>query len=180
MTTNQSAEDLGSEASSSCEWLLPRRSYRRRLGIWIALCALGLISTAAAWPKFAFCLSMGLLTGSFPQAYLLDGALHKELYVLFFRVNQKRWKLSRFVQIEIDLEDRPFGSMANILKLGELLNQIWAWFDACIPWLGGDYKVYLRSSSGKRVLAWQGSNDEQYQANLDLLRTATGLKIDRR
>lgn len=178
--THETTEDLDTAATGSCEWLLPRRRFKLRLAIWIALCALGLIGSAGAGPKFAFCLSMGLLTGSFPQAYLLDGALHKELYVLFFRVNKKRWKLARFIQIEIDSEERPFDSMANVFKLGELLNQIWAWFDACVPWLGGDYKIYLRSSSGKRVLAWQGSNDEQYQANLDLLRTATGLKIDRR
>jgi hypothetical protein len=180
MSSDQTIDDPDAEQAGSCEWLLPRRSYKLRLGIWIALCALGLIGTAAAGPTFAFCLSMGLLTGSFPQAYLLEGALCKELYVLFFRVNKKRWKLSRFIQIEIGLEDRPFDNMANVLKLGELLNQIWAWFDACVPWLGGDYKIYLRSSSGKRVLAWHGSNDAQYQANLELLRTATGLKIDRR
>ena len=178
--TDDRAEDLELESTGSCEWLLPRRRFKLRLGILIGLCALGLIGTAAAGPKFAFCLSMGLLTGSFPQAYLLDGALHKELYVLFFRLNKKRWKLSRFVRIEIELEDRPFDSMANVFKLAELLNQIWSWFDACVPWLGGDYKIYLRSSSGKRVLAWQGSNDEQYHANLELLRTATGLKIEGR
>jgi hypothetical protein len=180
MTSHETAEELDGEQSGSRDWLQPVRSFKLRLAIWVALCALALIGTTGPGPKFAFCLSMGLLTGSFPQSFLMDGAFYWELYVLFFRVNKNRWKLSRFVQIEIELEDRPFDSMANVFKLAELLNRIWALFDACVPWLGGDYKIYLRSASGKRVLAWQGSNDGQYQANLELLRRATGLKVEQR
>jgi hypothetical protein len=180
MATNETVDDLDEQESGSRVPLEPVRRFRRRLLIWIALCAFGLIGTAGPGPKFAFCLSMGLLLGSYPQAYLQEGAFCRELLVLFFRVQKKRWKLERFLQIEIDLEERPFDSMANVFKLGELLNRIWGLFDACVPWLGGDYKIYLRSASGKQVLAWQGSNDDQFQANLDLLRRTTGLKVERR
>ncbi|HWB09836.1 MAG TPA: hypothetical protein VG826_11440 [Pirellulales bacterium] len=180
MTINKKAEDLDEGESGSRIPLQPVRRFRLRFFIWLALCALALIGTTGPGPKFAFCLSMGLLLGSFPQAYLREGAFHRELFVIFFRVQQKRWKLSRFVQIEIDVEESPFDSMANVFKLGELLNRIWGLFDACVPWLGGDYKIYLRGASGKRVLAWQGSNDEQFQGNLDLLGRTSGLKVERR
>jgi|SRR5215469_1460381 len=180
MTTNETVEDLDEEESSSRVPLEPVRRFRLRLFIWLGLCAFGLIGTAGPVPKFAFCLSMGLLLGSFPQAYLQEEAFYRELFVLFFRVQKKRWKLARFVQIETGLEERPFDSMANVFKLGEILNRIWGLFDACVPWLGGDYKIHLRNASGKRVLAWQGSNDDQFQSNLDLLRRTTGLNVERR
>jgi hypothetical protein len=180
MTTNETVDNLDEKESGSRIPLEPVRRFRRRFFIWLALCALALIGTAGAASKFAFCLSMGLLLGSFPQAYLQEEAFHRELFVIFLRVQKKRWKLSRFVQIEIDLEEGPFDSMANVFKSGELLSRIWSLFDACVPWLGGDYKIYLRSASGKRVLAWQGSNDGQYQRNLDLLGRTSGLKVERR
>jgi hypothetical protein len=180
MAVNETVDDLDEKESVNRVPLQPVRRFRLRAVIWLALCALALIGTAGPGPKFAFCLSMGLLLGSFPQAYLQDRAFYRELFVLFFRVQRKRWKLERFVQIEIDLEERPFDSMANVFKLGELLNRIWALFDACVPWLGGDYKIYFRSAAAKRVLAWQGSNDAQFQANLDLLGRTTGLKVNRR
>lgn len=180
MTIKQTSDDIDDEERESRELLEPVRKLKRRAVIWVALCLLGLIGTAAPGPKIAFCLSMGLIFGSFPQASVDAAALHWELFVFFLRVQKKRWKFSRFIGIEIDLEDRPFDSMANVFKVGELLNKIWALFDACVPWLGGDYKIYLRAASGKRVLAWQGSNDEQFHANLNLLVRVTGLKGYRR
>ena len=180
MTSREASGDVDDEQTESREPLEPVRNWKRRLVIWLGLCVFGLIGTAEPGPKIAFCLSMALIFGSFPQASIDATALHWELYVFFVRVQKKRWKLSRFIGIEIDLEDRPFDSMANVFKLGELLNKIWALFDACVPWLGGDYKIYLRAASGKRVLAWQGSNDDEFRNNLDLIRRVTGLKSERR
>lgn len=177
METHQTDLDDEDEESPTRLYLEPVRNWRRRAIICLALCVFALIGTSGPQPKLAFCLSMALLTGSFPQAHLENGAFHWELYVLFLRVRNKRWKLERFVQIETGLEDRPFDSMANIVKLGELLNQIWGLIDSCVPWLGGDYKIWLRAASGKRVLVWQGGRDEQFQANLDLLRRTTGLPV---
>ena len=179
MTIKQPTADSAGENYEDRLSLEPVRNSRRRAIIWGALCAFALIGTAEILPKFAFCLSMGLILGSFPQAHLENGAFHRDLYVLFLRVRKQRWKLERFVQIETGLEDRPFDSFANVFKSGELMNRIWGLFDACAPWLGGDYKIWLRAASGKRVLAWQGSNDDQFQANLDVLRRTTGLQVER-
>lgn len=179
MTIEPTSGGAAAEEQDERVWLAPVRNFRRRAIIWGALCALALIGSTGLWPKFVFCVSMGLLTGSFPQACLADGRFHRELYVLFVRVRRQRWKLERFVQIETGLEDRPFDSFAQIFKSGEIMNRIWGLFDACVPWLGGDYKIYLRSASGKRVQAWQGSNDEQFNANVELLRRATGLNVER-
>jgi hypothetical protein len=179
MTIQQTPDESVGSAGVEKHFLAPVRNFRRRAIIWAALCLFGLIGTAGFLPKLAFCISMGLLLGSFPQAYLKNAAFHSELYVLFVRLRKKRWKLERFVQIETGLEERPFDSFANVFKSGEIMNRIWGWFDACVPWLGGDYKIWLRAVSGKRVQAWQGSNDDQFEANLDLLRRVTGLPVER-
>ena len=177
MSSAQTDMDADAEDAPARLSFVPVRNLRRRAIICVALCIFALIGTSGPGPKVAFCLSMALLLGSFPQAYLRSGVFHWELFVLFFRVRKKRWKLERFVQIETGREDQPFDSMANVFKLGELLNRLWGLIDACVPWLGGDYKIWLRAASGKRVLAWQGGRDEQFQANLDLLRRTTGLPI---
>lgn len=180
MATEPETDDANAEEQGECLPLAPVRNFRRRAIVWAALCAFAMIGSAGLWPKLVFCLSMGLLAGSFPQAHLAGGKFHRELYVLFMRVRKQRWKLERFVQIETALEDRPFDTFAEVFKSGEFMNRIWGLFDACVPWLGGDYKIYLRSVSGKRVQIWQGSNDEQFKANLELLRRVTGLKVERR
>jgi hypothetical protein len=180
MSTKQPKDRIADQGEDDRLYLAPIRNFRRRSIIWVALCAFALIGSADVWPKLVFCLSMGLLLGSFPQASLGGGAFHREFFIMFLRAQKKKWKLERFVQIEIGSEERPFDSAAQIFKSGELMNRIWGLFDACVPWLGGDYKLYLRSASGKRVLAWQGGNDEQFQANLEALRRATGLQVERR
>lgn len=180
MSTKQPTGSVADESDDDRLYLAPVRSFRRRAIIWAALCVFALIGSADWRPKFAFCLSMGLLLGSFPQASLGGGAFYREFFVLFMRAQKKKWKLERFVQIEIGSEERPFDSWANVFKSGEIMNRIWGMFDACVPWLGGEYKLYLRSTSGKRVLAWQGSNDEQFQANLAALQRATSLKVERK
>ena len=176
-TNEPSTDEFADQDSSERCSLAPVRNLRRRAIVCGALCAFAMIGSADLLPKLAFCLSMGLLLGSFPQASLQQGAFQRELYVLFLRVQKKRWKLSRFVQLEIDGEEGPFDSFANVFKSGEIMGRIWGVFDACVPWLGGAYKIYFRSAAGKRVLAWQGSDDDQFRANLELLRRTAGLNI---
>ena len=57
---------------------------------------------------------------------------------------------------------------------------MWRFFDSCVPWFGGDFKLWLWAATGKRVLAWQGSRDEDFQNNLRLMVRATHLPVERR
>lgn len=178
MTIEQTAADDAEQDDGGRLPMAPVRNRPRRALICGGLCVFALVGSASLVPKLAFCLSMGLLLGSFPQACLEGGVFHRELYVLFLMVRRQKWKLERFHEIETELEDKPFESVANVFQSGEWMNRIWGVFDACVPWLGGDYKIWLRSTSGKRVLAWQGSNEQQYKSNLELLRRQTGLPVE--
>lgn len=161
-------------------WLDPVRSLKIRAIVVAALCLLALVGTSGWGMKAVFCLSMALWVGSFRQARVLDGHFCRKLYVMFVRVQSKKWKLERFVRIETSLEDSPFASLARLSRSGELLDRVWRFIDSCVPWFGGDYKLWLRAATGKRVLAWQGSRDEDFQDNLRLMTRATGLPVERR
>lgn len=161
-------------------WLEPVRSLRRRAIVVAALCLLALVGTSDWHMKAGFCLSMALWIGSFRQARILEDNFCRELYVMFARVQSKRWKLERFVGIETSLEDSPFDSLAQISRVGEIFNKLWRFIDSCVPWFGGAYKLFLRAASGKRVLAWQGSRDEDFRDNLNLLIHVTRLPVERR
>lgn len=161
-------------------WLEPVRSLKIRAIVVAALCLLALVGTTGWGMKAVCCLSMALWLGSFRQARVLDGHFCRELYVMFARVQAKKWKFERFVRIETSLEDSPFTSLARLSRSGELLDRLWRLFDSCVPWFGGDYKLWLRAATGKRVLAWQGSRDEDFQDNLRLMASATHLPVERR
>ena len=159
-------------------WLEPVRSLKRRAIVVAGLCLLALIGTTGWRMKAAFCVSMALWIGSFRQARVLEGHFCRELYVMFVRVQAKKWKLERFVGIETSLEESPFDNLAQISRIGELFNKAWRFIDSCVPWFGGEYKLWLRAASGKRVLVWQGSRDEDFQDNLRLLVRVTRLPIE--
>lgn len=156
-------------------YLVPVRSLRRRAIVVAGLWLLALIGTTSWSQKLFFCACMALWIGSFPQARLSGGRFERELYVAFVRVRTKRWKLDRFCRIEIGPDEH-----SETGPVGVLLAPFF-WFlpviDAIVPWLGGDYKVWLRAHSGRRVLVWQGNSDEYYKANLAALRQVTGLPV---
>ena len=62
----------------------------------------------------------------------------------------------------------PYTGVWNVLM-------IWL-LDWLIPWAGGDYKLWLRSKSG-RLLAWQGNGEANFRHNLAVLEDATGLPV---
>jgi hypothetical protein len=45
-----------------------------------------------------------------------------------------------------------------------------------MPWLGGDYKLWLRQYDDERLLIWQVNNSDHHEANLRRYES-TGLPI---
>jgi hypothetical protein len=157
--------------------LLPRPRLGIRLGLWAALAAFGLISTAPWFAKGMYSLWMAFFVGSYRQAWINEGKLERRLVLLFIPLRTKRWSLDRFAQIETRW-DEPSGFLSAMLfgpNVWILLRLNELFFDRVFPWLGGPCQLWLRAGSGKRVLAWQGHSEDDYRANLDLLQRVTGL-----
>ena len=45
-----------------------------------------------------------------------------------------------------------------------------------MPWIGGDYRLWLRQYNDERIQIWPGNNTADFEANLALLESA-GLQI---
>jgi hypothetical protein len=157
--------------------LKPVRSWWLRFIIVLAIA--GIVSFGPiAWPKKAmFCAGMAFLFGTFPWTRINRARLERVSFVMFMPILVKRWSLDRFTHIETGLEDRSDLETYGWLFRGGWLT--WRLLDFLLPWMGGDYKLWLRASSGKRVLAWQGNGESIFRENLELLEHRTGLPVER-
>jgi hypothetical protein len=52
-------------------------------------------------------------------------------------------------------------------------------FSYVFPWLGGDFKIWLRSLSSQRIICWQGDGESRFKENLKILERQTGLPVRR-
>lgn len=120
-----------------------------------------------------------LWLGSFPQPRIAGDRFERAFLIAFLPLRVKRWPLDRFTRIEIEGVERD-----EIVDMAFSAFRWFRWvfrlFDYAIPWLGGDYKIWLRAASGKRVLAWQGNGDAAFRANMELLQARTGVPIERK
>ena len=84
---------------------------------------------------------------------------------------------NRFVDTAVaDTESRITQSVGCLIII-----VFWYWllfriFDHMMPWLGGDYKLWLRRYDDERIQIWQGNNTVDFEANLDLLKSS-GLRV---
>ncbi len=101
--------------------------------------------------------------------------------MVFVPLRPVRTPLADLKWIETDVEQRMGAAsgcaLAFVFGLQNLL-MVWL-LDWLIPWAGGDYKLWLRTLSGRRVLAWQGNGDSNFRQNMDILEEASGLPIKR-
>ncbi len=164
-----------------CTHLVPQPKIWLRIVILALLLFMALISTTS-WPaKLFFCLSVAAIFGTFPRPRINSKFFEKEWFVVFVPVSVRRTPLADVVQIETDLEQR-FGMAGGcfLSLIFGVWNVLMVWLlDWLIPWAGGDYKLWLRTASGRRVLAWQGNGEANFRHNLDVLEDVSGLPVTR-
>ena len=157
--------------------LHPIPRLRWRLVLFAALVAFISIGHAPWFSKLAFAAWMAFFLGSYRIARLNDGWFERQMVFMFVPLKRKRWQLARFVEIETRWDESLHVGWA--LLMGPAL-WLWARFlDLALPWMGGNYQLRLRHVKGRPVLAWQGNNDAHFQANLEILKSNTGLPLHR-
>jgi hypothetical protein len=157
-------------------WFVPTINLRNRIIICLVLLFLLAISPGALIGKLMGLLTITFMTGSFRRTYIDAEIAHVQMTVCFIPLKMNRYRLKRFYQIEIMLEE-PAGWWTFFL-FGPIQ---WLWFrflNFAIPWLGGVYQIWL-SREGKKVMLWQGSFDEDYEQNLEMLKSMTGYEVVR-
>ncbi len=167
---------MSSDPFSHSAPLQPVRRWWLRLVVFVLIAAIPLFSVRAEWYKrLIFAASMAIWIGSFPVARLRGDRFERGMFIMFLPLRVKSWSLDRFTGILPESEPRDEFAFAWFFFNWWI---IWTVLDWMIPWSGGAYKLWLRAGSGKRVLAWQGSNEGQFRANLDLLQRRTSLSIE--
>lgn len=154
--------------------LVPDRGIRIRLVAFLLLVVFIAIGTVPWYQKAFVLLPVGLMLGTFPRVRLKGKYLERTYVVFFLAVHTQRWRLRDFVRIETDREQRITSSFGCLVLFFWLIFRV---FDHLMPWLGGDYKLWLRFYDDERLLVWQGNNDDHFEANLDTLASITGLPI---
>jgi hypothetical protein len=144
--------------------------------LFLAIVAFPLLSEAQVYKKVIFAATMAGWMGSYPLSRIRGAYFERILFIMFLPIRTKRWSLDRFVSIQPEAEpvDEMAGAWWWIFGNWYIM---WIVFDWMIPWVGGPIKLWLRSGSGKRVLAWQGRSDSQFRENLQLLQHRLGLSI---
>lgn len=159
-------------------YLHPVPRLRLRLALFAALVAFISIGHASWVSKLAFCGWMAFFLGSFRVARLHDGWFERQMVFMFIPLKRKRWQLARFIEIETSWQESLYIGWA--LVIGPAL---WLWshfFDWAIPWMGGNYQLRMRHAKGGPVLVWQGNSDANFETNVEILKSNTGLPVRRR
>lgn len=158
-------------------FLAPLRRRKWRLIIFVLLVLFILAGQAAPVPQITFDLCMGFILGSYPIVEVKKKTIEQTLFVFFFPVHKKVYKLRDFVAVEADVETRITQYVGCLILFVFFYWLLFRIFDRVMPWLGGDYKLWLRRYDDERIIIWQGNNTTDYEANLALLESA-GLRIN--
>ena len=161
--------------------LVPQPKIWLRVTILVLLVALAWIGESSWYAKGIFALAMAGLFGTFPRLRINTEYFQQEWFVAFLPVYGRRMRLDKLVQIETDVETRMgMGTGIVLAFFVGVWNVLMIWlFDWLIPWFGGDYKLWLRTKSDRRILAWQGNGESNFRRNLAALKDISGLPVTR-
>jgi hypothetical protein len=159
--------------------LHPQPKIWLRVTLFILFVALAGIGTSAWHSKLIFCIAMAGLFGTFPRSTINITSFEKQWFVFFVPVHVSRTDLTAVIQIETDVEE-GFDRTGSFVLLVGFKDLILFWFlNWLFPWAGGDYKLWLRTKSDRRVLAWQGNGESTFRRNLEILKDLSGLPVTR-
>ena len=157
-------------------FLAPLRNRKRRGIIFILLVLFIMIGQAPIHQQLFFDITVGLLIGSYPLVEVKRKTIEQTLIIFFMPVHRKVWRMRDFVSVETGVEPRIADTIGCLVLLF-----FWYWFlfrlfDHLVPWLGGNYKLFLRQYDDEKLLIWQGNNTTDFENNLALFESA-GLPI---
>ena len=120
---------------------------------------------------------MAFLVGTVWRSDVREARLERQLILAFVPLRTKRWSLDKFQRI--DIVCKPPTTVWAAAGIGVVWWLMWRAFDWLFPWLEATYQLHLRGKTGKRVLAWQGNSENDFDENTERLIQATGLPVQR-
>jgi hypothetical protein len=155
--------------------LVPVPSRAWRIGWIVALCALAFVGSAPWTAKGVFAVISVLVFGTYRRFRLTPKSILERWTIAFIDLPHRSQKWKKFTFLEVKYE-QPTG-MLEFLLFGPIAF-FWGWIvDLCFPWMGGAYQIWFNNEADDRVLAWQGNRQAHYERNIELLESATGLRV---
>lgn len=156
---------------------LPNWNQRRVLFVLLSLPAL--ILPGVSWLLKPLAVAfVACLVGSARESRVVSTELVTQQFVAFVPLQPQRCKLKFIVQIEAE-NRKSVGAIDWILFLGFnwFMDHImqWIW-----PWMAGELELWVVTARERKLLAWRGNGDADFQANLAILTSATGAPVKRR
>lgn len=117
------------------------------------------------------------LVGSARESRVVGTDLVTQLFIAFVPRQPERCKLKFVVQIEAE-NRKGIGAVDWMFFMGFnwVMDRImqWIW-----PWMAGELELWVITARDKKMLAWRGNGDANFQANLATLTSATGAAVKR-
>jgi hypothetical protein len=164
------------------EVLLPLRSGRTRLIVWLCFVAFLAIGRAPWTAKLISALLFGATIGVYPWTAISSRRITRGWTLFGWTLHSQDWRLTRFLSIDTGSESDdaipdPTG-MLTFLLFG-MWSVFWPVFGWLFPWAGGPYRLSLRDLDDEHIIIWQGRRDQDFQENLQTLQKYLSLPIGR-
>ena len=117
-----------------------------------------------------------MLTGTYRVSRIVGESFDTRFHLAFVPLSRSRCKLPGVVYIHTTYKRAQTGCWTLIL-FGPLMWLFSLLFDYLIPCLGGPYEIWLETAKGREILAWNGYNQQHFEANRELLHNQTGAEI---
>lgn len=160
--------------------LTPPTKLSTRVVILIAmLLPLLIIPGLEWWGRILSCIMPLIFTGTYRISKIIETRFETRFHFAFIPFPLQKCKLATVGSIETTYGSSQAG-MWTFIMFGPL-QLILSWvFDYLIPSLGGPYEIWLVTAKGREIKAWQGFNQDYFDANLKLLQEHTTAELKTR
>lgn len=117
-----------------------------------------------------------IVTGTYRISRIVEGRFETQFRFAFIPFPLQKCKMATVGFIETTYGGAQPGAWTFLL-FGPL-QFIFGWlFDYLIPSLGGPFEIWLVTAKGREIKAWQGHNQDYFDANLKLLQSQTNAEL---
>jgi hypothetical protein len=157
--------------------LQPETRLRPRLIVLgVMLIPVFVVSFPPWWMRILACVVPVMLTGTYRISQVDGDKFRTQLFVGYLPMKVDKCKLPGVLYIETKFNSTGFmgDAFPLLMPLQFILMGI---FDMLMPALGGPYEIWLITSKGREIVAWQGMHEQHFEQNVALLSARSGAEL---
>ncbi|MDB5341544.1 MAG: hypothetical protein JWN70_7163 [Planctomycetaceae bacterium] len=157
----------------------PTKLSTRIIILVVMLVPLLIIPGMEWWARILSCTMPLIFTGTYRISKIIETRFETRFHFAFIPFPLQKCKLATVGSIETTYGTSQAGIWTYIMFGPLQLVLSWV-FDYLIPSLGGPYEIWLVTAKGREIKAWQGFNQDYFDANLKLLQEHTTAELKTR